>query len=105
MLDKLESLNMNIDDADNKNKNKNNKDIEIITILLVGSTGSGKSTLANVISDSGDYDTSHRSVSSTKDTNSHNYAINGKIYKIVDTVGIGDTRISPKEVASKLVIA
>nr|CAG8499585.1 11100_t:CDS:2 [Entrophospora candida] len=79
--------------------------IEIITILLVGSTGSGKSTLANVLSGSEDYDTSHRSVSSTKDTNSRNYAINGKIYRIVDTVGIGDSRMPPKEVANKLAVA
>nr|CAG8449798.1 3354_t:CDS:2 [Entrophospora candida] len=65
----------------------------------------GKSTLANVISNSKNYDVSHRSVSSTKDTNIHNYTVDGKVYKIVDTVGIGDTKMSPKEVVSKLVMA
>nr|CAG8626484.1 418_t:CDS:2 [Entrophospora candida] len=64
----------------------------------------GKSTLANVISNSKNYDVSHRSVSSTKDTNIHNYTVDGKVYKIVDTVGIGDTKMTPKEVVSKLVM-
>ncbi|CAJ0905101.1 3125_t:CDS:2 [Entrophospora sp. SA101] len=58
----------------------------------------GKSTLANVISNSKNYDVSHRSTSSTKDTNIHNYPVDGKVYKIVDTVGIGDTKMSPKKV-------
>ncbi|CAJ0640808.1 11325_t:CDS:1 [Entrophospora sp. SA101] len=95
-LEKFSSLNMN---------GGENKNLEILTILLIGSTGGGKSTLANVLSGSNNYDVSSSSVSSTKDTNVNNFEIDGKIYKIVDTVGIGDTKMTPKEVISKLTIA
>ncbi|CAJ0860535.1 904_t:CDS:1, partial [Entrophospora sp. SA101] len=96
-LEKFSSLNMN--------DGRDHKIIDIITVLLIGSTGSGKSTLANVISGSDDFDVGHHSVRSTKDTNVHHYVIDGKLYKIVDTVGIGNTRMSSKDVLTKLAIA
>nr|CAG8629247.1 9575_t:CDS:1 [Entrophospora candida] len=87
--------------SSNMNDDKDN----MITVLLIGSTGSGKSTLANVISGSDDYDESHCSACLTKDINVHNYLIDGNVYRIIDTIRIGHTRIPSKEVVSKMVMA
>nr|CAG8493639.1 2257_t:CDS:1 [Entrophospora candida] len=96
-LEKFSSLNMN--------DGRDHKAIDIITVLLIGSTGSGKSTLANVISGSDDFDVGYHSVGSIKDASVHHYVIDGKLYKIIDTVGIGDTRMSSKDILTKLAIA
>nr|CAG8586418.1 8213_t:CDS:2 [Entrophospora candida] len=57
----------------NKKTNKKTKNEETITVLLFGSKGSGKTTLANVINN-----------------------INNM--KAIDTMGIGDRRLTPQEI-------
>nr|CAG8539834.1 9336_t:CDS:2 [Entrophospora candida] len=99
--DKVSSLNMNDNDRDNKN----GKEVEIITVMLVGSAANGKSTLASVISGSKIFDESHNTIRSTKNTNTRNFLIDGKIYRIVDTIGLGNSRMELKEVLSKLLEA
>ncbi|CAJ0647671.1 4837_t:CDS:1 [Entrophospora sp. SA101] len=99
--DKVSSLNMNDNDRDNKN----GKEVEIITVMLVGSAGNGKSTLASVISGSKNFDESHNVICSSKDTNTRSFLIDEKIYRIVDTIGIGNPRTEPKEILSKLLEA
>nr|CAG8630432.1 6140_t:CDS:1 [Entrophospora candida] len=100
-MEEFEHLNINGD----RNQYRNNNSVDIITILLFGNSGSGKSTLANVISNSKDYDASHSSISSTKYVHTRNYAIDGKVYKIIDTVGIRDTGMTLRDMMSKLVFA
>jgi predicted GTPase len=73
-----------------------------ITVLLIGRTGSGKSALANVISDDKKFNESGLSVSETRDIQIENFEIDGVSYQIIDTVGIGDTKLTTQQVLNKL---
>jgi len=74
-------------------------------ILLIGRTGNGKSTLANVISGTNRFRESADSVSETRRIEVAEFEENitrdgrEKIrYRVIDTVGIGDTRLTPRAV-------
>ncbi|CAG8693670.1 11190_t:CDS:2 [Dentiscutata erythropus] len=71
-------------------------------ILLIGTTGSGKSTLANVISNTSECNESGGSVSKTLHFQIINFEWNNIKYRVVDTVGIGDTNLSKEEVLYKM---
>ncbi|CAJ0625869.1 1524_t:CDS:1 [Entrophospora sp. SA101] len=83
----------------------NNGTYPVRTILIIGRTGSGKSTLANVITGSDSFEESARSVSVTRNYQIEDYLIDGILYRVVDTVGIGDTRSTELEVLFQLVEA
>src|SRR5436190_24098243 len=75
---------------------------EIRTILLLGRTGNGKSTVANVISNTNKFKESELGASETRDIQSESFEIDEVRYNIVDTIGIGDTSLSEKQVLIKL---
>jgi len=79
------------------NKQKKEK-----TILLIGSTGKGKSALANVITDTNKFKESAGSTSETREIQSERFKENDITYRIVDTVGLSDTKISRNEVLDKI---
>jgi energy-coupling factor transporter ATP-binding protein EcfA2 len=79
--------------------------VNIKNILLIGRTGNGKSTLANVISGTKKFRESADSVSETRRIEVAEFEENitqdgsEKIrYRVIDTVGIGDTRLTPRAV-------
>src|SRR5690349_18828520 len=79
------------------------------TILLLGKTGNGKSTLANVLSGTNLFTESAGSTSETRELNIQLIEIklnedgSEKVnYRIIDTVGVGDTRLTPQGVLYKL---
>src|SRR3954451_17018525 len=69
---------------------------KIKAILLIGRSGRGKSTLANVVTDTDKFKESSGSVSETKKVQFEKFA--DEEYAIIDTPGIGDTRMSDNEV-------
>jgi predicted GTPase len=76
---------------------------DVRNILLIGRTGGGKSTLANVLSSTSKFGVSHESVSETKDVQVEKIEIQisetEKVtYRIVDTIGLGDTNLTPQAV-------
>ncbi|XP_062500197.1 GTPase IMAP family member 4-like [Corticium candelabrum] len=79
------------------------------TVVLVGRTGVGKSACANTLAGADLFEESNLSASQTKFVNSQTIRVvrSGKEYnvKIVDTVGIGDTELSPDEVLQRLATA
>ncbi|CAJ0630244.1 16583_t:CDS:2 [Entrophospora sp. SA101] len=81
---------------------ENNETYALRTILLIGRTGSGKSTLANVITGTDDFKESSGSISKTKEYEIKDYLIDGKSYRIVDTVGIRATGLTDQQVLNKL---
>ncbi|CAB4494273.1 P-loop containing nucleoside triphosphate hydrolase protein [Rhizophagus irregularis] len=76
--------------------------IETRNILLIGRTGNGKSALANVISGTSKFKESEFVNSETKDVQIEIVDIDGINYKIVDTVGLGDTELTMQQVLNKL---
>ncbi|RHZ35876.1 SH3 domain-containing protein [endosymbiont GvMRE of Glomus versiforme] len=70
------------------------------TILLIGRSGRGKSTLANVITNTNKFKESSGSISETKKVQFEQFEDkdNGINYSIIDTPGIGDTKMSDNEV-------
>jgi len=71
-------------------------------ILLIGKTGNGKSTLANVISGKNELREGEFGVSETKDIQPVDFEVYGDKYRLIDTIGIGDTELSLREVLYKL---
>lgn len=76
---------------------------EVKNILLIGRSGRGKSTLANVIlNKNGQFEEifkeSSKSVSETKEIQSELFEDNNVNYLVIDTPGIGDTKMSDNEV-------
>ncbi|CAJ0893871.1 6206_t:CDS:1 [Entrophospora sp. SA101] len=71
-------------------------------VLIIGRTGSGKSALANVISNSDEFGESGGSVSQTKDFQIKDFELEGTKYRVIDTVGVGDTNLSDDKVMLKL---
>jgi len=69
---------------------------KVRNILLVGRTGSGKSTLANVLTNTNKFKESNYAVSETREIKTEEFKDEEKDikYRIIDTVGIGDTRMS-----------
>nr|CAG8457742.1 14573_t:CDS:2 [Entrophospora candida] len=71
-------------------------------VLIIGRTGSGKSALANVISKSDEFGESGSSVSQTKDFQIKDFELEGTKYRVIDTIGVGDTNLSHDKVMLKL---
>jgi len=78
-------------------------------ILLIGRTGSGKSTLANVLMGENKFRESAKTISATKHVEEGIFEVdldidgNEKIrYRVIDTIGIGDTEMSPQGVLMRL---
>src|SRR3954454_554174 len=69
-------------------------------ILLIGRSGRGKSTLANVVTNTNNFKESSGSVSETKEVQFEQFVDESKQinYAIIDTPGIGDTKMSDNEV-------
>jgi len=72
-------------------------------ILLIGNAGSGKSTLANVLIDkSGIFKESDGSVSKTHEIKIEEFE-NGEVkYRVIDTPGFGDAKLSDEEILGKV---
>jgi hypothetical protein len=70
------------------------------TILLIGRSGRGKSTLANVITNTDKFKESSSSASETKKIQLEQFKdiISESDYAIIDTPGIGDTKMSDNDV-------
>lgn len=70
-------------------------------ILLLGRTGNGKSTIGNVISGKNELKEGEFGVSETKDIQALEFEVYGDKYRLIDTIGIGDTELSLREVLYK----
>jgi predicted GTPase len=78
----------------------------IHNVLLIGKTGNGKSTLANTLTNTNNFKEGKYGVSETRDIQMEVFEENVKEkrikYRVIDTVGIGDTRLTEREVLYKL---
>lgn len=69
------------------------------SIILIGRTGNGKSTLANVLTGTNKFGKGKYSTSQTTEKQIEEFtAENGMKYRVIDTVGIGDTKLSTEDV-------
>ena len=71
-------------------------------LLIVGRTGGGKSTLSNVLSGTTEFEESGYSISETKNFKKKVFSWNGTKYRVVDTIGVGDTKLDKKKVLYKI---
>ncbi|CAG8777553.1 28265_t:CDS:2, partial [Gigaspora margarita] len=76
--------------------------VEIRNILLIGSAGKGKSTLANVLTKTNEFKESEGRIHGTKEPKSGEFEYEGIKYRVIDTVGIGDSTMSKGKILSKL---
>ncbi|RIB19845.1 AIG1 family-domain-containing protein [Gigaspora rosea] len=75
----------------------------IKNILLVGNTGSGKSSIANTLTNTNDFEVGGDSPNSvTKWVQTGEFKFDGVNYRIIDTIGIGDTELSQEQVLYKI---
>ncbi|CAJ0868641.1 4187_t:CDS:2 [Entrophospora sp. SA101] len=86
----------------NQENNNRSGNKEKRTILIIGRTGGGKSALANVLSGTNYFKESSGSISKTRKADIQEYLIDGLLYKLIDTVGIGDTQLTTQEVLNEL---
>jgi len=77
---------------------------DIKTILLIGRTGNGKSTLANIITGTSDFTEGPYATSKTKKIQIEEFEDNEINYRIIDTVGIGDTKMTVDKVLRKIAL-
>jgi Leucine-rich repeat (LRR) protein len=84
-------------DLDIKREKENIKNI-----LIVGRTGSGKSTLANVLTNSDDFKESEYAVSETKFFRKKEFKGNITHFRVVDTIGVGNTRLDLNDVLYRI---
>ncbi|KAF0411929.1 GTPase imap family member 7-like [Gigaspora margarita] len=75
---------------------------EVRNILLIGSAGKGKSTLANVLTETNEFDENTNRIRGTEELKSEEFGYEGIKYRIIDTVGFGDSTKSTGEILSKL---
>jgi len=75
---------------------------DVRVILILGRTGNGKSTLANVITNSNKFEESAGVVSIPKDYQEERVTYFGVTYSVIDTLGIGDTELTTREVLQRL---
>jgi len=79
-------------------------------ILLIGNTGNGKSTIANVLVNKNDnfeevFKENRFVISGTSQIQVEKFTVDEIDYQVIDTVGIGDNRLSTQEVLNRLVDA
>ncbi len=75
---------------------------ELREVLVLGRMGAGKSALCNVITGENKFQESEFGVSSTKNYMIEEADREGIHYKVIDTVGLGDTRMTSQGVLQKL---
>jgi GTPase Era involved in 16S rRNA processing len=75
---------------------------ETRNIILIGKTGSGKSALANCLLGEISFKEGEGSISTTKENKEIIFKRSNIRYKIVDTAGIKDTKLSEREIIEKL---
>ncbi|CAB4431281.1 unnamed protein product [Rhizophagus irregularis] len=71
-------------------------------ILIVGRAGGGKSTLANVLTNTDEFKESAYAVSETKIFRKKEFKWNWINFRVVDTIGAGDTKLGLKDVLYKI---
>ncbi|CAB5314084.1 unnamed protein product [Rhizophagus irregularis] len=71
-------------------------------ILLVGRIGGGKSALANVLTDTSNFKESAYTVVQTKNFKKVDFKWNDKNFRVVDTMGVGDTKLSTENTLFKI---
>ncbi|CAJ0630247.1 16585_t:CDS:1 [Entrophospora sp. SA101] len=89
-------------DTNQEHPRKKNDTKPIRTIMLIGRTGGGKSALANVIAGTDDFDEGSGCTSETRNYQIIERLIEGTSYRIVDTIGIGDTKFTEQQVLFNL---
>src|SRR6266480_6758402 len=80
---------------------------ETKNILLIGRAGGGKSTLSNVLSRTNGFRESASLIPETRRIQTEDFELetNGRRekYRVIDTVGLGDTNLTERQIASEIV--
>jgi NACalpha-BTF3-like transcription factor len=104
-LPKLEKVFCDSDNLIKNTKLKNRVNVVAGTrnVLLIGRTGEGKSSLANTLLNKNNnfeevFKESINAVSETRDIQEQEFEYEGIKYKVIDTIGLGDTKLKPKKV-------